>query len=210
LLSRLKNILSAKKDTPMWLFAGLGNPGDKYANNRHNIGFLAIDEIADRYGFPPFRSKFQGQVSEGKIGGKKIVLLKPQTYMNNSGQSVAPAAKFYKLPPEQIIVFYDEIELEPGKIRVKQGGGNAGHNGLRSMDDHLPSKEYWRVRMGVGRPEHGDVADYVLGNFSKGVEKNLANELVKNAAEHVALLLEEKDSEFMNKVVLAGRAEKKE
>ncbi|MCE7887931.1 MAG: aminoacyl-tRNA hydrolase [Alphaproteobacteria bacterium PRO2] len=192
-----------KKTNDAWLIAGLGNPGDKYARNRHNIGFMAAQKIADTYGFPPFKSKYKGLIAEGSIKGRKVILILPQTYMNVSGESVQPAAKFYKIPPEKIIALYDEIELPPGKMRVKKGGGNAGHNGLKSLDEHLPGTDYWRVRLGVGRPPHKemDVADYVLGNFAAEDDKWLGG-LLKAVAEHVPQLLDGKDSEFMNKVTL--------
>ncbi len=194
-----------KKKTPndMWLIAGLGNPGAKYARNRHNIGFMAAEKISEVYGFSPFKTKNKGLLSEGNIKGQKIALLLPQTYMNVSGESVQPVAKFYKIPPGRIIALYDEIELPPGKMRVKKGGGNAGHNGLKSLDEHLPGTDYWRVRLGVGRPPHKemDVADYVLGNFAADDQVWLDG-LLEAVAEHIPQLLEGKDSEFMNKVTL--------
>lgn len=198
-------MLGFKKKTTSdaWLIAGLGNPGDKYARNRHNIGFMAAEKIAEVYGFGPFKSKNKGLISEGSIKGHKVVMVMPQTYMNLSGESVQPVAKFYKILPERIIALYDEIELPPGKMRVKKGGGNAGHNGLKSLDEHLPGTDYWRVRLGVGRPLHKemDVADYVLGNFTADDDKWLGG-LLKAVAEHVPQLLDGKDSEFMNKVTL--------
>lgn len=151
----------------MKLFVGLGNPGAKYAQNRHNIGFMAVDRIASDHAFGPWRSKFQGQVSEGLLDGVKVTLLKPETFMNRSGQSVGEAMRFYKLSPEDIVVFHDEIDLAPGKLRVKQGGGHAGHNGLRSLHSHI-GDAYGRVRMGVGHPGHKDaVPTYVLRDFPK-------------------------------------------
>jgi len=151
----------------MILFAGLGNPGQSYQNHRHNVGFMALDAIAGRYGFGPFKSKFQGQVSEGKIGGKKVLLLKPETFMNHSGQAVREAMDFYKLSPAEVFVFYDEIDLAPGKMKVKTGGGAAGHNGIRSLIAHL-GEDFHRVRIGVGHPGHKDlVHGFVLSNFSK-------------------------------------------
>ena len=139
----------------MKLFVGLGNPGTKYAGNRHNIGFMAVDRIADDHGFAGWRNKFQGQVNEGRLGSEKVVLLKPETFMNRSGQSVGEAVRFYKLAPEDVVVFHDEIDLAPGKLRVKSGGGHAGHNGLRSLHAHI-GDTYGRVRMGVGHPGHQD------------------------------------------------------
>lgn len=165
----------------MWLFAGLGNPGDKYRNHRHNVGFMVLESIAHKYeGFGPFRSKFDGQISEGKIKGEKVALLKPQTYMNFSGQSVVKAAHFYKILPDRIVVFHDEVDLPPGEIRVKKGGGNAGHNGLKSIQSSLSTPDFWRVRIGVGRPPMGgDVSNHVLGDFSstdrEWLEKALAD-----------------------------------
>lgn len=151
----------------MKLFVGLGNPGPKYASNRHNVGFMALDRIAEDHGFGPWRAKYQGQLGEGSLGGEKVILLKPETFMNNSGQSVGETMRFYKLAPSDIIVFHDEIDLAPGKLRVKQGGGHAGHNGLRSLHSHI-SDAYHRVRIGVGHPGHKDaVPHFVLKDFSK-------------------------------------------
>jgi len=191
-----------------WLFAGLGNPGAKYEKNRHNVGFMAAEKIAREYNFSPFKAKYKGLLSEGNIKGQKVILLMPQTFMNLSGESVQPTAKFYKIPPERIVVFYDEIELPGGKVRAKKGGGNAGHNGLKSIDEHLPGKDYWRVRLGVGRPPHPemDVADYVLGNFSKE-EMGWVEKVIEAVAVHLPLMLENNDSEFMNKVTLSTRQE---
>ena len=180
----------------MRLFVGLGNPGADYARNRHNIGFMAADAIADEYGFPSFKKKFSGELSEGKIGGEKVALLKPMTYMNLSGQCVGAVATFYKIKPKNIIVFYDEIEIGPTRVKVKRGGGHAGHNGLRSLDEHLPANDYMRVRMGVGRPAHGDVADYVLGNFSK-TDMEWVESLTKAVAENAPLLIEDNEAEFI-------------
>lgn len=187
----------------MWLLVGLGNPGSKYENNRHNIGFMAIDAIADAQGFPAFKKKFQGLLSEGQIAGEKVILLKPQTYMNNSGQSVGEAAKFYKLPIENIIVFHDELDLASSKIRTKKGGGHAGHNGLRSMDSHLNSKDYYRVRLGIGHPgDKGMVHGHVLGDFSK-TESIWLEKMMEMIGVHAPLLLQGKDNEFMSKVAQA-------
>jgi PTH1 family peptidyl-tRNA hydrolase len=190
-----------KRDfAPMWLLVGLGNPGDKYANNRHNIGFMAVDAIAVEHSFPLYKKKFQGFASEGTINGEKVILLKPQTYMNNSGQSVGEAAKFYKIPLDKIAVFHDELDLAAGKIRTKKGGGNAGHNGLRSMDSHLNSNDYWRIRMGIGHPgDKAMVHNHVLGDFSKN-ESIWLEDLINSTARHVSLFLQGKDNEFMSKV----------
>jgi peptidyl-tRNA hydrolase, PTH1 family len=151
----------------MRLFVGLGNPGAKYAGNRHNIGFMAVDRIAADHGFSAWRRAFKGLVAEGRLGSVRVILLKPETFMNLSGESVRAAADFYKLGPEAVTVFHDELDLAPGKCRVKQGGGHAGHNGLRSIHAHL-GMEYGRVRLGIGHPGHKDaVAGYVLHDFAK-------------------------------------------
>ncbi|MEM9045586.1 MAG: aminoacyl-tRNA hydrolase [Pseudomonadota bacterium] len=149
----------------MQLFVGLGNPGTKYARNRHNIGWMALDEIAR--GFGAWRAKFQGEISEGRLGAEKILLLKPHTFMNLSGQSVGEAMRFYKLAPSDVVVFHDELDLAPGKCRVKTGGGHAGHNGLRSIHSHIGS-DYIRIRMGIGHPgDKSQVSGYVLHDFAK-------------------------------------------
>jgi peptidyl-tRNA hydrolase, PTH1 family len=149
------------------LLVGLGNPGPTYAKHRHNVGFMAVDEIVRRHGFGPWRTRFEGYASDGQIGTTKVVVLKPLTYMNDSGQAVQAAARFFKLEPEQVIVFYDELDLLPGKVRVKRGGGSGGHNGIRSIDAHL-GPDYWRVRIGIGHPGHKDlVSGYVLHDFAK-------------------------------------------
>ena len=151
----------------MKLFVGLGNPGAEYARQRHNVGFMALDKIADAHGFSAWRKRFQGETAEGTIGGERVVLLKPMTYMNESGRSVGEAARFLKIPVEDIYVFHDEIDLAPAKLKVKTGGGNAGHNGLRSITAHM-GNEYHRVRIGVGHPGAKDaVAHYVLHDFAK-------------------------------------------
>ena len=151
----------------MSLLVGLGNPGPTYAKHRHNVGFMAVDEIVRRHGFSPWRTRFEGYAADGQIGDSKVVALKPLTYMNGSGQSVQAAVRFYKLELEQVIVFYDELDLLPGKVRVKRGGGSGGHNGIRSLDAHL-GPDYWRVRIGIGHPGHKDlVSGYVLHDFAK-------------------------------------------
>lgn len=151
----------------MLLFVGLGNPGDRYADNRHNIGFMAVDEIVHRHSFAPYRARFSALVSEGVLDGEKILVVKPQTYMNESGRAVGEAMRFYKLTPADIIVFHDELDLAPGKIKVKQGGGHAGHNGLRSIVSHVGA-DFARIRMGIGHPGHKDrVSPYVLSDFAK-------------------------------------------
>jgi len=151
----------------MKLFVGLGNPGDKYARNRHNVGFMAVERIAAAHNFSPWRRRFQGETAEGTIGGERVLLLKPMTYMNESGRSVGEAARFLKIDLADIVVFHDELDLQPGKVRVKTGGGNAGHNGLRSISAHL-GNDYVRVRIGIGHPGSKEaVVPYVLHDFAK-------------------------------------------
>ena len=185
----------------MKLFVGLGNPGAKYAGNRHNIGFMALDRIAADHGFSPWRRAFQGQVSEGRLGAEKVVLLKPETFMNLSGQAVRAAVDFYKIGPEAIIVFHDELDLAPGKCRVKQGGGHAGHNGLRSIHAHL-GEAYGRVRLGIGHPGHKDaVAGYVLHDFAKA-DQDWLDDLLRGISDGASALAEGDGARFMNAVAL--------
>ena len=185
----------------MKLFVGLGNPGAKYAQNRHNIGFMALDRIASDHGFAPWRGKFQGSVSEGKLGGEKVILLKPETYMNLSGQSVGEAMRFYKLTPADITVFHDEIDLAPAKLKVKQGGGHAGHNGLRSLHQHI-TPEYHRVRMGVGHPGHKDaVPTYVLKDFAKA-DQDWLDDMLRGISDGAAHLAKGDTGRFQNAVAL--------
>ena len=189
----------------MRLFVGLGNPGAKYAHNRHNIGFMAIDEIARRHGFAPWRRRFQGQTSEGTIDHEKVVLLRPETFMNESGRAVQEAANFFKLGVDDIIVFQDEIELPPAKLRVKVGGGIAGHNGLRSISAHI-GNEYRRVRLGIGHPGVKElVHGYVLSDFAKD-DRPWVEALCVAIADNAGLLAGGKDSTFQNKVHLAMQA----
>ena len=170
--------------------------------HRHNIGFLAIDVIATRHGFSPWRRRFKGLTAEGSIAGEKILALKPLTYMNNSGESVQEAAAFYKLPIEAITAFHDELDLAPGKMRVKQGGGAAGHNGLRSMDKILGSQNYWRVRLGIGHPGSKErVLGYVLGNFDKDDRPWLVA-LLDAVADAAGFLAQGKPTDFMTNVAL--------
>lgn len=186
----------------MKIFAGLGNPGARHALERHNIGFMAADAIADRWRFDPWRTRFQGLVAEGRIGSEKILLLKPATFMNDSGRSVGEALRFYKAGVEDLTVFYDELDLVPFKVRVKRGGGAAGHNGIRSIDAHLGDPGYRRVRLGIGHPGHKDrVLAYVLGNFAKAELDPLAFMLgaVANEAEW---LVKDDDVRFANDVAL--------
>ena len=189
----------------MRLFVGLGNPGAKYAHNRHNIGFMAIDEIARRHGFAPWRRRFQGQTSEGTIDGEKVVLLRPETFMNESGRAVQEAANFFKLGVDDIIVFQDELELPPAKLRVKVGGGIAGHNGLRSISAHI-GNEYRRVRLGIGHPGVKElVHGHVLSDFAKD-DRPWVEAMCAAIADNAGLLATAKDSTFQNKVHLAMQA----
>ncbi|MBI1301787.1 MAG: aminoacyl-tRNA hydrolase [Alphaproteobacteria bacterium] len=176
----------------MWILVGLGNPGSKYENNRHNVGFMVVDAIQkDWPKFDPYRSKFQGSISEGRIHDQKVLLLKPETYMNHSGQSVVAAASFYKIPVERIIVFHDELDLPFNEVRVKQGGGNAGHNGLKSMQAHLGSADFWRVRIGIGRPEHKeDVSNFVLNDYAKA-ERDVVDHLISVLASKIDVVLKD-------------------
>ncbi|PKQ14061.1 MAG: aminoacyl-tRNA hydrolase [Alphaproteobacteria bacterium HGW-Alphaproteobacteria-1] len=183
----------------MQLFVGLGNPGAKYAGNRHNIGFMAVDAIAGAHGFGPWRAKFQGQVSEGVLEGEKVILLKPETFMNLSGQSVGEAARFYKIAPEAVTVFHDELDLAPAKLRVKRGGGHAGHNGLRSITAHIGA-EFQRVRLGIGHPGHKDrVAGYVLQDFAKA-DAEWLDDLMRGIAEGAPWLAKDKPERFQTAV----------
>ncbi|WP_226778960.1 aminoacyl-tRNA hydrolase [Oceaniglobus trochenteri] len=185
----------------MRLFVGLGNPGAKYAGNRHNIGFMALDRIAGDHGFAPWRGKFQGKVSEGVLGGEKVVLLKPETFMNLSGQSVGEALRFYKLSAADLVVFHDEIDLAPGKLKLKTGGGHAGHNGLRSIHAHVGA-EYGRVRMGVGHPGHKDaVPGYVLKDFAKA-DQDWLDDMLRGISDGAADLARGDGGAFTNAVGL--------
>lgn len=193
----------------MRLIVGLGNPGARYERTRHNVGFLAADAIHRRHGFGPWRAKFQGLLAEGTLDGERIYLLKPQTFMNASGDSVAEAARFYKIPLAEIAVIHDEIDLEPGKLRVKQGGGAAGHNGLRSIDAQL-GEDYWRVRIGVGHPGVKELVEpYVLQNFSP---EDLAwlPPLIDAIAEALPVLVADGAAAFTTKVALILKPNRKE
>jgi PTH1 family peptidyl-tRNA hydrolase len=185
--------------TQLWV--GLGNPGPEYAQHRHNIGFMAIDALADRHGFAPVQKKFSGWLREGRVGTDKILALKPATFMNESGRSVAEALRFYKLELDALTVFHDELDLAPFKVKVKRGGGTAGHNGLRSIDQHLGA-EFRRVRLGIGHPGHKDrVTGYVLGNFAK-VERDDLADLLDAVAAEAGWLAAGDDTRFMNDVAL--------
>nr|WP_314258226.1 aminoacyl-tRNA hydrolase [uncultured Devosia sp.] len=188
----------------MKLLVGLGNPGGQYEGNRHNIGFMALDAIAREHSITQFRSKHSGLLAEGTIGGEKVILLKPQTFMNRSGDSVQQVAKFYKIEPADVIVLYDELDLAPGKVRVKVGGGNGGHNGLRSIDPQI-GINYKRVRLGIGHPGKENVTHHVLGDFAKA-DQTWLTPLLDGIAKHVGLLLKGDDAGFMNKLALATQA----
>ena len=186
----------------MKLFVGLGNPGAKYAGNRHNIGFMALDRIAADHGFAPWKAQFKGLVSQGQLGPEKVLLLKPQTFMNLSGESVRPAMEFWKLSPADITVFHDELDLAPGKARVKAGGGHAGHNGLRSMHQHLGTDAYGRVRLGIGHPGHKDaVAAYVLNDFAKS-EQDWLDDLLRGISDGAEALAAGDSARFLNAIAL--------
>jgi PTH1 family peptidyl-tRNA hydrolase len=189
----------------MQLFVGLGNPGARYAGNRHNIGFMVVEAIAKRHGFAPFRRRFQGVAAEGPLGGDRVLLLLPGTYMNESGRAVAEAAHFYKLGVGEVTVFHDEIELKPAKVRVKVGGGIAGHNGLRSISAHV-GNDYRRVRIGVGHPGVKElVHPHVLSDFAKD-ERPWVEALCDIIADNADLLVNGQDASFQNKVHLAMQA----
>ncbi|MBZ9699435.1 MULTISPECIES: aminoacyl-tRNA hydrolase [unclassified Mesorhizobium] len=184
------------------VFAGLGNPGAKYAANRHNVGFMAVDAIARRHSFSPWSKKLQGLIAEGTLGGEKIILIKPQTFMNLSGQSVGEALRFYKLGPGALTVFYDEIDLAEGKLRIKTGGGAGGHNGIRSIDGHV-GNAYRRVRIGVGHPGVKEmVQHHVLGDFGK-TDRDWLDPLLDAVADNAAMIVKGDESGFMNKAALA-------
>ncbi|WP_306117660.1 MULTISPECIES: aminoacyl-tRNA hydrolase [unclassified Roseitalea] len=187
----------------MHIIAGLGNPGARYAGNRHNIGFMAADAIARRHSsFGPWQAKWNAQIAEGRLGGDKVVLVKPQTFMNRSGQAVGEAMRFYKLGPQDLTVLYDELDLAPGKVRVKRGGGAGGHNGIKSLDAHC-GKDYRRVRLGIGHPgDKARVQAHVLGDFAKA-DAQWLDPLLEAIADHARLLVEGDESTFMNRIALA-------
>jgi PTH1 family peptidyl-tRNA hydrolase len=189
----------------MLLIAGLGNPGPRHARNRHNLGFMAVEAIAREHRYPPFRARFQGLIADGTIGETRVALLMPQTYMNDSGQSVGEAMRFFKLDLKAVVVLHDELDLAPAKCRVKLGGGNAGHNGLRSVTAHV-GNDYKRVRLGIGHPGvKALVHPYVLGDFSKA-EMGWVEALCDAVARHAALLAKGEDATFQNKVHLIMEA----
>jgi PTH1 family peptidyl-tRNA hydrolase len=185
----------------MKLIVGLGNPGAKYAGHRHNIGFMALDHMAADHSFGPWKSKHNGQVSEGRFGSDRAVLLKPETFMNNSGQSVSAAMRFYKVEACDVIVFHDELDLAPGKVKHKIGGGHAGHNGLRSIHAHIGA-DYARVRLGVGHPGHKDrVSGYVLSNFAKA-DQDWLDDVLRGCSDGAPFLAMDEPAKFMNAVGL--------
>lgn len=193
----------------MFLIAGLGNPGDKHAGHRHNIGFMAADAIARRHGFGPWRSKFKSEIAEGSLAGEKTLLLKPQTYMNLSGEALGDAMRFYKLEPENLIVLYDELDLDAGKLRVKTGGGAGGHNGIRSIDSHC-GNAFQRVRLGIGHPGNKALVQrHVLSDFAKA-DREWVEPFLEAVAEHIPLLVTGESSTFMNRISMAMNGDGKE
>lgn len=191
----------------MLLIVGLGNPGAQYQDNRHNIGFMAVDEVWSNHSFSPWTKKFHGLISDGTIEGEKILLLKPQTYMNLSGQSVGEAMRFYKLSPQDIVVIHDELDLIPGKVKVKSGGSSGGHNGIKSIDAHC-GNTYRRIRLGIGHPASKElVHNHVLGNFSKS-DQDWLLPLLKGISDNLAPLIKGNDSLFMNRIA-ANKSEEK-
>ena len=186
----------------MIILAGLGNPGAQYAKNRHNIGFMAVDAIQRRHGFSPWAKKFKAEIAEGTLAGEKVMLIKPQTFMNLSGESVGEAMRFYKLGPEDIVAIYDELDLLPGKARIKTGGGHGGHNGIKSLDAHC-GLNYRRLRLGIGHPgDKSKVHNHVLGDFAK-LEAEWLDPLLEALADNAEMLVRCEDSQLMNKLALA-------
>ena len=186
----------------MLLIAGLGNPGRRYGGNRHNIGFMAADEIHRRHRFSPWRARFEGETSEGTLGGEKVLVLKPATYMNKSGRAVAQAMRFYKLTPADVVVIYDELDLPPGKLRMKQGGSSAGHKGLKSIEAHI-GPAFRRMRLGIGHPGAKELVNgYVLHDFARA-DREWIDPLLAAVAENADLLAKGDDANFMNRVHLA-------
>ncbi len=191
----------------MLLFVGLGNPGTEHAMQRHNVGFMAIDAIIASHRFGPARARFNSFITEGQVGTARVIALKPQTYMNDSGAAVQPAAAFYKIPPQDIFVFHDDLDLAPGRVKVKRGGGAAGHNGLRAIDQRLGTPDYYRVRIGIGHPGHRDrVLGYVLGNFAKADQAWLAATLGA-IADAAFLLTDHRAEDFMTRVAALTQGE---
>lgn len=191
------------------IFVGQGNPGPKYAGNRHNIGFMTMDRIASDHGFSPWRAKFQGQVCDGRVGGKKVLLIKPETFYNETGRAARAAIDFYKLTPEDVTIFHDEIDLAPGRLRVKRGGGHSGNNGIRSMIAHL-GPEVRRIRIGVGHPgDKSMVMPYVLADFAKA-DETWRDALIDACCRALPLLLNENEERFQTEVMRLAPAPKKD
>ena len=187
-------------DIVMLLWIGLGNPGKKHEKQRHNVGFMAVDEIASEYSFGPWRDKMNAYIAEGKIVGHKILLVKPQTFMNRSGISVSQILRFYKISENSIYVFYDDIDLKSGQIKIKNGGGHGGHNGLRNIDQHI-GKEYWRIRIGIGRPqEKALVNNWVLNDFSLEERRRWLRLLLQAIAIEAPILAEQQPEKFMSRI----------
>ncbi|MBQ3118119.1 MAG: aminoacyl-tRNA hydrolase [Alphaproteobacteria bacterium] len=188
----------------MILLVGLGNPGSEYAQTRHNIGFMAVDNLVRRYQFPDFKSKFKGEISQGKIGTEQVLFLKPHTYMNLSGESIQAVCSFYKIPVNQVIVIHDDLDLPVGKIKVKRGGSAGGHNGLKSVDAHL-GNNYMRIRVGISKPAIKEqVVDWVLSKFSTQ-DKNILDESFDFISEHISYLFQNDIEGFMNKLSIMGK-----
>ena len=186
----------------MKIIAGLGNPGPRYSGNRHNIGFMAVDAIQRLPGFAPWSKKFKAEISEGELAGEKVLLMKPMTFMNLSGEAVGEAKRFYKLAPGDILAIYDELDLLPGKARLKTGGGHGGHNGVKSLDAHC-GREYRRLRLGIGHPGAKElVHNHVLGDFAKS-DRTWLEPLLDAIADNAAMLVKGEDSQFLNKLALA-------
>ncbi len=182
-----------------WLLVGLGNPGNGYAMNRHNIGFMVVDALLS--GPAMFKSKYKSHIAEAQVGGMRTLLMKPQTFMNISGEAVREVAAFYKIEPERIAVFHDELDLPPGQLRIKQGGGHGGHNGLKSIDAHLGTKDYWRLRLGIGHPGHKDeVSPYVLSDFSKADQNTWLPDFIGAVTRELPAFLKGDDSLMMTRV----------
>ena len=193
----------------MIILAGLGNPGAQHAGNRHNIGFMAVDAIHRRHSFSPWSKKFKGLIAEGEIAGEKVLLIKPQTFMNLSGESVGEAMRFYKLGPESLVAIYDELDLLPGKARIKTGGGHGGHNGIKSLDAHC-GREYRRLRLGIGHPGSKErVHGHVLGDFAK-IDQIWLQPLLEALADNAAMLVKAEDSQLLNKLALSTGAKPEE
>ena len=192
----------------MLLLVGLGNPGGKYTNNRHNVGFMVVDDIAHHHGFSPWRAKFQGVLADGTIDGEKILLLKPMTFMNRSGQSVGALMRFYKLTPDQIIVFHDELDLAPAKLRIKTGGGHGGNNGIRDIASHI-GPDFKRVRMGVGHPGNkGAVQGHLLSDFAKA-DKVWLDPLIDECVRGLPFLIKGENDKYMTQIALHLRSDGK-